>query len=83
MSERTVVDALKRHRFSAVPVPGNTSWVRGRSTGTRWVAMIEADGSLTVSKAGSRWPPRSGRLDRAADLSFDEVDRWLYELIRT
>ena len=83
MTEQDVTRALQRHRFSAVPVPGNTSWVRGRSTGSRWVAIIEADGALTVNKAGDRWPPRGGRLEEATSMPFEDVDRWLYELIRT
>lgn len=83
MTEQTVTEVLKRHRFSAVPVPGNTSWVRGRATGSRWVAIIEADGGLTVNKAGERWPPRGGRLEAATTLPFEDIDLWLYELIRT
>ena len=79
----TVVAALKRHRFAPVPLPGQMTFARGRATGTRWHAILEPNGTLTVYKGSDRYPSRDGTLANATSLSFDKVDAFIHQVLRS
>lgn len=86
MNETTKA-ALRRHGFNALPasVGTNPSWVRGRRHGNRFVASVTDDDTLVVSSARPRLSGsagRSGTLKLVSSLTFQEIDRFLYEVRR-
>lgn len=83
----TLIAALRRHGFHPNPAPADTnpSWTRGRRNGNRFAASLTENDTLVVTSTRQRLsgaPPRAGRLEVASSRTFEEIDRFLYEVRR-